>query len=468
MVLTFMTNYVARQTDSTQFYLYGINTVKFYNNNSRVYIEFVDGISLGLRDSCLTSINLSGGTYEAEFGNNALHVIGRDYPIDQNKIEIFNTKFGHLKMEAEFHDNCNYDEFDNSQFALSYSGARPYMAFKDVKDVSLLNNEIINNKFWQSNQSIALQFQDCNGAIVVGNKILSSKQGFISGVHILTSSQINVNSNVMEITEIAPVLFPSRGILAQEVSNSNFVNNTINRFGTGFEFYEQSNFSAQVSHFNENKVFNCSYGTSIAPELHPMLNTDPTLNSSLDELEVELECNDFDNCHYGIVSFGNLRYQVGTVDPGNTFNTFDYDLYYHHPSSLSHWPYKKLSSYTLTWPLGAHSINGQVYSFSKRYQIVSSYAACPPSPFDVFSSRPILNKIDFSIYPNPASDNINISSSEQVRTLRIYDVLGKMVLEINGNTNQINLEGFLDGAYVISMEAENGHVASAHFIVLKK
>ncbi|WP_165805934.1 T9SS type A sorting domain-containing protein [Marixanthomonas spongiae] len=62
-----------------------------------------------------------------------------------------------------------------------------------------------------------------------------------------------------------------------------------------------------------------------------------------------------------------------------------------------------------------------------------------------------------SIYPNPASDvlNINAPASVEVTGVAIYDVLGKKsnVSMVNG---QINVSGLANGVYILSLETSAG------------
>jgi alpha-tubulin suppressor-like RCC1 family protein len=59
----------------------------------------------------------------------------------------------------------------------------------------------------------------------------------------------------------------------------------------------------------------------------------------------------------------------------------------------------------------------------------------------------------FLIFPNPASNEIQIKSMNQteIKSIQINDVLGKTVLEKNSSLNRINIEGLKKGVYTITI-----------------
>lgn len=61
---------------------------------------------------------------------------------------------------------------------------------------------------------------------------------------------------------------------------------------------------------------------------------------------------------------------------------------------------------------------------------------------------------DYVIYPNPASDRVQIESSEAVKLVRIFNLAGQKVLETSGS--QINIENLSSGSYLLELNFENG------------
>ena len=63
-----------------------------------------------------------------------------------------------------------------------------------------------------------------------------------------------------------------------------------------------------------------------------------------------------------------------------------------------------------------------------------------------------------SIYPNPVKNVMNISSKSSLKSFKIFDEAGRLILEDNklsGNQLEINVSTLLKGNYVISLETQN-------------
>ena len=71
----------------------------------------------------------------------------------------------------------------------------------------------------------------------------------------------------------------------------------------------------------------------------------------------------------------------------------------------------------------------------------------PPLGIDVFEAN------NFSIYPNPVLDILNISSSSSVDAIAIYDVLGKLVLETNPDaiSPSVDMSTLTAGGYLVKV-----------------
>ena len=67
----------------------------------------------------------------------------------------------------------------------------------------------------------------------------------------------------------------------------------------------------------------------------------------------------------------------------------------------------------------------------------------------------------FNIYPNPAKDVVRLSTDNgQQTTVRIYNILGMLVeeIEINSNETEINVSDYNPGVYFFNIQTENGNV----------
>ena len=62
-----------------------------------------------------------------------------------------------------------------------------------------------------------------------------------------------------------------------------------------------------------------------------------------------------------------------------------------------------------------------------------------------------INSASLSIYPNPATNQININGSENSTKIVISNILGKKVVEINSPTSSINIESLKKGIYFITL-----------------
>ena len=73
--------------------------------------------------------------------------------------------------------------------------------------------------------------------------------------------------------------------------------------------------------------------------------------------------------------------------------------------------------------------------------------------------------VSFSMYPNPASNSLNISASSMIKNAVIYNILGKQVmnLSINKNSESINVSNLASGMYLIKYTTESA-IGTAKFI----
>lgn len=79
------------------------------------------------------------------------------------------------------------------------------------------------------------------------------------------------------------------------------------------------------------------------------------------------------------------------------------------------------------------------------------------------------NELKFKIYPNPAKNQIIISSNEILKSIFIINLLGQKMfsIQIDQKSININLSEFSNGIYFINMVSENGTQKSKKIIVRK-
>ena len=74
-------------------------------------------------------------------------------------------------------------------------------------------------------------------------------------------------------------------------------------------------------------------------------------------------------------------------------------------------------------------------------------------------------KNNFTIYPNPTNSILNIQSDKVIQKVSIYNYLGELVIQENGQAiNQINVEQLNKGIYVIRMTGKESNVFNGKFV----
>ena len=68
-----------------------------------------------------------------------------------------------------------------------------------------------------------------------------------------------------------------------------------------------------------------------------------------------------------------------------------------------------------------------------------------------------------SLFPNPANDILNISSSNSITNIEVYDMQGRNVASIH-NASNVNVAALGKGAYIVKVVQENGSVIAKQFI----
>ncbi len=85
------------------------------------------------------------------------------------------------------------------------------------------------------------------------------------------------------------------------------------------------------------------------------------------------------------------------------------------------------------------------------------------TPLSIISSG--IDNLDLSIYPNPASEYVNISGIPAGSTVKIFNTAGKLLLLDNRNTiNSIDISSLPSASYIIVVESKAGGVGSLGFV----
>jgi hypothetical protein len=68
-----------------------------------------------------------------------------------------------------------------------------------------------------------------------------------------------------------------------------------------------------------------------------------------------------------------------------------------------------------------------------------------------------------SLYPNPVNEVLNISSTNSITKIEVYDMQGRNVAS-NNNASNVIVEGLVKGVYIVKVMQENGSVVAKQFI----
>ena len=74
-----------------------------------------------------------------------------------------------------------------------------------------------------------------------------------------------------------------------------------------------------------------------------------------------------------------------------------------------------------------------------------------------------INNFKFNLYPNPASDILNIEFNEAIKSVEIYSLQGQKVLETN--QTEINISNLASGMYIVKVQDLNGSFATKKLII---
>lgn len=67
-----------------------------------------------------------------------------------------------------------------------------------------------------------------------------------------------------------------------------------------------------------------------------------------------------------------------------------------------------------------------------------------------------VDAIEFSVFPNPSSNLINVNTKEDIQSYKVLDLLGKTLLSQKYNKEAINLSALSKGVYILQLSSDNG------------
>ncbi len=72
---------------------------------------------------------------------------------------------------------------------------------------------------------------------------------------------------------------------------------------------------------------------------------------------------------------------------------------------------------------------------------------------------------EFSVYPIPANNELNIATQVQLQNVKVYNLLGKTVLNIEQPSNRINVSSLNSGIYLLALTSNEGAVVNKKIII---
>ena len=106
--------------------------------------------------------------------------------------------------------------------------------------------------------------------------------------------------------------------------------------------------------------------------------------------------------------------------------------------------------------------NSDVVAGNTYYVRVSGYSAAYTGTFCLRVSRNTLsndafNTSNFSYYPNPVKNTLNLSYTQNISNVAIFNLLGQKVVSkvVNANQSQIDMSELPTGAYLVKVTADN-------------
>jgi len=154
------------------------------------------------------------------------------------------------------------------------------------------------------------------------------------------------------------------------------------------------------------------------------------------------------------------------------FNTTDTDLWNRPPNP------------TLTIPAGDSSIfqpkvypegidGCSIYTYIIKYGAFQTYGDSLQVTYTIggidcfLGTEEVETALDYSVYPNPANDVLNISIYENNTSITLFDIVGKTVaeMELIKGTNTLNIESLNAGVYFYSIKRNGNSIETKKLIV---
>lgn len=157
--------------------------------------------------------------------------------------------------------------------------------------------------------------------------------------------------------------------------------------------------------------------------------------------------------------------------PVADFSVSDNNLYL--PNALAVFQNESLYAYNYTWDFGDGngSEDANPYHYytevgSFNVSLTASNPWCEDVIYSLEESIEVqdatnvedANLMEVNVFPNPATDRIQIVVNAEILSVKLYDVNGSVVLQSEGNQEFLNVRGLAKGCYMLSIETPKGVV----------
>lgn len=162
-----------------------------------------------------------------------------------------------------------------------------------------------------------------------------------------------------------------------------------------------------------------------------------------------------------LVTIGNVTFKNAgvTVTDANTSFTFYDD--YGESVLFSAWNSRLVGEKI---PSGTVNLTGVVSEYNGSYQILARNINDFSS---VVTSSPLVAaaKSDITIYPNPASNQLYLSATDEISSISIFSINGQLLRKIENPGTSINTSGLTENMYFMNITTYNNRLIHKKFVI---
>jgi len=454
-------------------------------------------------------------------------------------ITILNSPSKFIVQKAEFEDNGVHIAASNSDFDIQEC------IFNSLKDIpnnnsyaSFLNDKRTSNPMFYAvgstisyMDSVRFDQRDDNlpgtpnttTAIELNNTTLGANarikilDNFVNGIYAYDCDKLHIKgtkfgseyiNNYLDYVPNQPL--SENGIILTNCTNTILNGITLKPQNTGIQFYLNQIYSISdpsgppappdniKSYFSGITIDmqgggQDEAGIIIAPDVNPLSNTDPTLNTNATRLNLDIFCSRISNCKYGIVGSGRKTDWVmptpggssppGDYDPSIAFNSnSDWNIVWSEnitPAPANQMKYYSASPYSnplikfsnansypvldgTTISTNNYTTSGAVGPFVKLTSVpIADGVYCQPTWLSYKRDPVNINKINaqsvIKAYPNPFYNELTLDLSTGA-TIRVNKLLGKKVAEMSLSQGEtmLNTTDWSTGIYFVTITTRAG------------